>query len=292
MLKSMTGFGHGECEQNQKKIIIDIRSVNGKFLDQTVKMPKSLMSLEDLIRKNVASRLSRGSVEIYVSYIDYQNNEEDVIINTPLAKELLLGSNKIAEDLNLDNNLTVRDLMRFNDVVQIEKAELNIDELRPILINALNDTLNSIDEMRIIEGKNLYIDLKEKINNIEINMNKIEKIAPTVEIEYAEKLKQRVSEILGGVQIDEAKLANEVAFFADKADINEEIVRMKSHIKQFNEILDSNEPAGKKFEFLCQEMTRETNTLGSKANNLNLTNLVLYQKNELEKIKEQMRNVE
>lgn len=292
MILSMTGFGHGEEERDQKKIVVDIRSVNGKFLEQTIKMPRTFLALEDTIRKAVSKHISRGNVDIFVNYFDALSSDTKIVINTALASKIFEEANKLSDELVIQSDMTGKDLLKFPDVLSVEKGEVDIKEIESLLVVALEIALENFDIMRRNEGAELERDLLGNLSNIESNMNRIKELAPSVASEYAQKLRCRIEELLGAIPIDETKFASEVAFFADRSDINEEIVRMFSHIKQFKEITASQTPSGKQFEFLIQEFTRETNTIGSKANSIDLTNLVLFQKNEIEKLKEQIRNVE
>lgn len=292
MIWSMTGFGHGESEKNQKKIVVDIRSVNGKFLEQNIKMPRTFLPLEDTIRKSVSRHISRGNVDVFVNFFDSSASETKVVINACLANKIFEESKRLSDEFFVPNDMTGKDLLKFPDVLSLEKNEVDIKEIENILLLALEEALQNFDIMREREGAELKKDLLGSLSYIEQNMKKIKEIAPSVTSDYAQKLRLRIDELLGNSKIDDSKFANEVAFFADKSDINEEIVRMFSHIKQFNEITFSSTPSGKQFEFLIQEFTRETNTIGSKANSIELTNLVLFQKNEIEKMKEQIRNVE
>lgn len=291
-MKSMTGYGRGEAEDSGYKFVVDIKSVNGKFLDITLKAPKFILPIEDKIKKQISSVLSRGSVEVFVNITRQSESLKNLVVDLPLAKQIMECEENLSNNFNLPRNMTSKDLLRFNGVLTEEEQEIDIEVLGRGLSNAAAGALNELVSMREKEGLNLKIDLKSKIDGIEDCTKRVKEKAPEVVREYHDKIKVRVQELLGETVIDENKLANEVAFFADKADINEEIVRLESHIWQFNQLLDASEPVGKKLEFLSQEITREINTTGSKANNITLTNLVLEMKNLNESIKEQIRNVE
>lgn len=292
MIVSMTGFGHGAIEKELKKFTVDIRSVNGKFLDLNIRIPRQFMSFEDDIRKIVSKNISRGSVDIFVNYFDQNSNADNLKVDLELASKIKEFSSAVAIHTNTHEEISAKDLLRFSDVLSQATPEIDLESLKPILIEALNTAIIQHSDMRNTEGKSLEKDLRENLKNIELNIKKIEKLAPSVSKEFANKLKQKIEDSLKGIAVDESRLLTEIAIFVDKSDINEEIVRLKSHIKQFEDCLKDNQPAGRRLEFLVQEMLRETNTIGSKANNLEITNIVLSQKNELEKIKEQIRNVE
>ena len=291
-MKSMTGYGRGEAEEGGYKFVVDIKSVNGKFLDVNIKAPRMILMVEDKLKKQISTYLSRGTVEAYVNVSKLSDSMKNLVVDMPLAKQIMDCEASLSSEFNLPKNMTSKDLLRFNGVLTEEEQEIGLEVLESGLTKAFEGALTSLVAMREKEGVNLKADLKSKIDGIEKCVCQIKTKAPTVVREFHDKIKLRVQELLADVVLDETKLANEVAFFADKADINEEIVRLESHILQFNNLIADNAPVGKKLEFLSQEITREINTTGSKANNIELTNLVLEMKNLNESIKEQIRNVE
>lgn len=289
---SMTGFGRGEAEKDGYNFVVDIKSVNGKFLDVSIKAPKTVLVVEDKLRKQISNKLNRGTVDVFVTITKQGLTCKNLVVDYLLAEQILKGAEGLSDRFNLPTTITSKDLLRFNGVLVEEEDKISTETLEAGLLEALEIALNELLKMRKIEGELLNADLKQKIDGISSCLTKVKNKAPEVVTEYYEKIKSRVQELLEGVEIDENRLASEVAFFADKADINEEIVRLESHIIQFNNLLGESIPVGKKFEFLSQEITREINTMGSKANNITLTNLVLEMKNLNESIKEQIRNVE
>ena len=291
-MKSMTGYGKCTVAEFDRILTVEIKTVNNRFLDINHRLPKFLSSCDDLVRANVKSALSRGSVDVY---FDYENNSQSgkiVEVDEALVSSLAAKGKEIADKYGVDNNFNVAEIMRFSDVVTVKNAEENEDIVRELLDKCLKGALVALDAMRTREGAGIKADLKGLIDSIDDYLSKAKLRAPMVVAEYKTKIHTRVSEILEGVEVDEVKLLNEVAFFADKADINEEMQRLSSHIKQFNDILESDEPQGRKLDFLSQEINREINTMGSKSNDKELTGYVLAMKNQLEKIKEQIRNVE
>lgn len=289
---SMTGFGHSQLMENGYKFEITIKSVNAKFLDVEIKAPKSVLSKEEHYKKMIGSVASRGTIVVFISVSNIDSSGKEICIDLDLAKSIYDKTMELSNSLNVPANLSGKDIMRFNGVVVEAEREGDEELINSGVEKALIVAINDFKKAKFVEGENLKQDLQEKINLLACELDKVKIIAPLVQKEYYEKLKQRVQELLQGVEIDETKLVNEVAFFADKADINEEIVRLLSHITQFKNYINSDGPLGKKFEFLSQEMTREINTMGSKANNLELTKCVLNAKNINESIKEQIRNVE
>lgn len=291
-MKSMTGFGHGLAECDNKKVSIDLKSVNGRFLDVSIKMPKSFLSLEDLIKNQIKSELARGTVDVFVTITKGSEDSFEVSLNGQLCQSVYDEAESLSRSSGIPNGLTIKDLMRIDGVLNLETKELDVSEYDTLISSALAQALSALGLMRETEGLNLQRDLADKINHLRAVVDKIAYAVPESLASYKEKLTQRITETLNGIEIDESKLINEVAFFIDKSDINEEITRLYSHIEQFIELLNSQGPVGKQLEFISQEITREINTTGSKAGSIAITNLVLDAKNINESIKEQIRNVE
>lgn len=291
-MKSMTGYGKFTVTENDRIITIEIKTVNNRFLEINHRLPKALSFCEDIVRNSLKSALSRGNVDVY---FDYKNNSEksrEVSVDYALANELVKNSAILCEKYALINNFNVTELMRYPDVLTITESGDDEEIVRNIVKRCMDGAIENLNAMREKEGATIRNDLKNLIDSIEEHLEQVKLRAPLVVEEYREKISNRINEILQGVEVDETKLLNEVAFFADKADVNEEIQRLTSHIIQFNEILESNEAQGRKLDFLSQEINREINTTGSKSNDKTLTSYVLAMKNQLEKIKEQIRNVE
>lgn len=291
-MKSMTGYGKFTVAEFDRVLTIEIKTVNNRFLDVNHRLPKVLACCEDIVRANVKQALSRGTVDIYFDYTNNSQSGKVVVVDEALASLLAEKGKELATKYELTNNFNVAEIMRFTDVVTVKNADEDEQVVRELVDKCLIGAINALNDMRLKEGATIKNDLKALIDSIEEYLVKAKLRAPLVVEEYKNKIHARVSEILDGVEVDEAKLLNEVAFFADKADINEEMQRLSSHIKQFNDILESDEPQGRKLDFLSQEINREINTTGSKSNDKELTSYVLAMKNQLEKIKEQIRNVE
>lgn len=291
-MKSMTGFGRGEAEDSLHKVTVDIKSVNGKFLDATVKMSKNFLSAEEDIKSIIKSCLSRGTVDVFVSVQNKENAPVNLSLNTSLAESIFSEANKLSAKLNLVNNVTINDLLKFNDVMVPVMDEKDNEKVILLIKEAVKIAATNMSKMQEIEGKKMQADLTEKIGQMQQVVENIKAICPEVVEEFRVKLKERIAEALGEVELDMGRLLNEVAYYVDKTDVNEEVVRLTSHISQFNKLLVDTAPVGKRLEFLAQEMTREINTTGSKVASLSLTALVLQAKNINESIKEQIRNVE
>lgn len=291
-MKSMTGYGKGEAAGANRKVTIEIKSVNNRFLDINTRFPKSLSYVEDVVKKKIQEVVKRGTLDVYYTYEVTGETDKVVETDVPLAAEYLTAMRKIRDEFGLPDDITTMSLVRMQDVLVVTAAEENRDEIKVLFESAAAEAVRSLDAMRTTEGKSVQADLAKLVGNIIVSLKKVVVRAPSVVTEYKEKLSKRIADLLDSPAIDEARIATEVAVFADKCDINEEISRLTSHIDQFTKALESNEPQGRRLDFLSQEMNREINTMGSKANDLELSKLVIEMKNELEKIKEQIRNVE
>ncbi len=291
-MKSMTGYGKGEAAGANRKVTIEIKSVNNRFLDINTRFPKSLSYVEDVVKKKIQEVVKRGTLDVYYTYEVTGETDKVVETDVPLAAEYLTAMRKIRDEFGLPDDITTMSLVRMQDVLVVTAAEENRDEIKELFESAAAEAVRSLDAMRTTEGKSVQADLAKLVGNIIVSLKKVVVRAPSVVTEYKEKLSKRIADLLDSPAIDEARIATEVAVFADKCDINEEISRLTSHIDQFTKALESNEPQGRRLDFLSQEMNREINTMGSKANDLELSKLVIEMKNELEKIKEQIRNVE
>ena len=278
------------AEANPK--ILHIKSVKGKFLDINVKMGKNFLSVEEDIKNIIKAKQTRGTIDVFVSVLDKGVSAPTLVINFDLAKEIYNESAKISSQLNIPNNISAKDLLKFDDVMEIDTNSIEIESISKLIKLATEVAVNNMSVMQETEGKKMQADLKDKINQMSNVVEKIKSFAPEAIEEFRNKLKQRISEALVDTSLDMNRFLNEVAYYVDKTDINEEIVRLHSHINQFNKLILDTDPVGKRLEFLTQEITREINTTGSKVSNINLTTLVLEAKNINETIKEQIRNVE
>lgn len=293
MIKSMTGFGRGESRDNVRHFVVEIKSVNHRYNDIIIKMPKHLNYIEDRVRKHIKSRISRGRVEVYINLEYIEDSAAKVQVDLPLAKSYKEAVENLNEKLYINDKITIDLIAKFPDVIRVEKKEDDEDEVWDCLKNALEEALDKLIEMRIREGQELAKDVRLRSKNIIDIVKTIEARSPEVVLEYRNKLKNRIEELLeDSYELDESRLANEVAFFADKSNIDEEIVRLYSHVNQLVSTLDTDVPVGRRLDFLIQEMNREANTIGSKASDIVITNKVVELKSEIEKIREQIQNIE
>ena len=291
MIKSMTGFGRGTYEIDGRKYIIEIKSVNHKYNDVSVKLPRILISLEDGIKKQISSNISRGKIDVYVTFEDYSEKVMNIRINKPLAKEYLKQFKELADETGVEFSPTVMEISKLPDILKLEESD-ETDQISNELNIALEEAIKNFVEMRAQEGEKLIADMKNRIDWIEGKVEEISEYSSTLVPEYIEKLNARIKEYLKTDVVDEARLAQEIVIYSDKCSIEEELTRLRSHISQFNNLLKGSSPIGKKFDFLVQEMNREVNTIGSKANSLDITNRVIDIKTEIENIREQVQNIE
>lgn len=289
-MKSMTGFGRAKYEESLREYSVEIKSVNHKYNDVSVKLPRSLSYLEEKVKKEISNYISRGKVDVFISFTNNSDKGKNVRINTEIAKLYIDQLQNLCDETNIQNNINIMDISKMPDVLTIENVE-DEELIWNELSKALNIALNSFMEMRQAEGQKIGEDLKRRIEKVSIKIDEICTYSTRLVEEYVVKLENRIKEILK-TDIDEARLAQEVVIYADKCSVEEEITRLKSHINQFLKLLDTSEAIGKKLDFLLQEMNRETNTIGSKANCLEITNLVVDVKTELENIREQVQNIE
>lgn len=290
-MKSMTGFGRGKYENDSREYIVEIKSVNHKYNDITIKMPRNIAYLEENVKKEINKVISRGKVDVYISFVNNSNIGRNVKINTELASMYINELRKICNETGIQDNINVIDIAKMPDVLTIQNDE--DEELLWSELNlALKEALDGFVSMRQAEGEKIKKDLLERINEVLENTNKISNFSTRLVEDYVVKLTNRVKEYLKTNVVDESRLAQEVVIYADKCSVEEEITRLKSHITQFVELLNADGAIGKKIDFLLQEMNRETNTIGSKANCLDITNLVVEIKTELENIREQIQNIE
>jgi uncharacterized protein (TIGR00255 family) len=292
MIRSMTGFGRGSKEEEGKSFIIEIKSVNHRYLDLNIKLPRNITSLEERIRKSLSAKINRGKVDIYITQNTIASNDVAASFNYSLADSYIGCLKEIRDRYDIRDDISVSLIARFPDVIAVNQKEEDMETIWNTLNSALTDAIGMMVGMREREGLKLKEDISDRCDYIIELLGKISDRAPAISAEYKEKLEKRVRELLGDVKLDENRIAMEVAIFADKSNIDEEIVRLSSHIVQMRETLELAEPVGRKLDFIIQEMNRETNTIGSKANDLELTNTVLNIKNEIEKIREQVQNVE
>jgi uncharacterized protein (TIGR00255 family) len=293
LISSMTGFGRGSSEDEGKRsFTVEIKSINHRYLDINIRMPRALISLEEKIRKCVNEKISRGKVDIFVTYNNYAKAEVEANFNTALADSYVKCLAQIKERYNLKDEASISLIARFPDVVYVEEKEENLEEIWNLLRSSTMEALDSLVKMRLIEGEKLSQDIGKKCENIHLNVQKIEEKAPRVVESYKVKITERLKELVDLTQLDENRINMELAIYADKSSIDEEITRLNSHISQLLDTVKSNEVVGRKLDFIVQEMNREANTIASKSVDLEITNYALNIKNEIEKIREQIQNIE
>ena len=292
MIRSMTGYGKASLSVEGREYQVEIKSVNHRYLDINIKMPRTLGYLEETIKKQISEKIKRGKIDVFITFENNSQEGKDIKINKELAKIYINQLKELAQEENISSNIEVIDIAKFPDILTI-KIEQEDEKIKSEILQVTKDATDKIIEMKNIEGQKISQDLLARIGKIENKIEEISKKSTGLIEEYVVKLEKRIKEILKTEEIDKSRLAQEVVIYADKCSVEEEITRLKSHIYQFkNLIADNNETIGKKLDFIIQEMNRETNTIGSKANNLEITNGVIDIKTELEDIREQTQNIE
>ena len=292
MIKSMTGFGRCEVLKDSRKFTVELKSVNHRYLDVNIRMPKKLNFFETSIRTLLKSYADRGKVDIFITYEDLSQSQVSVKYNAALAAEYLKYLNQMAEEFSLDNDVRVSTLSRYPEVFTMEECSEDEDELWNGLKEALEGAFSQFVEMRTKEGERLKEDILLKLDLLSEHIRIIEERSPQIIAEYRTKLEEKMRELLEDTQIDDNRIAAEVILFADKICTDEEVVRLKSHIQHMKETLEESNGIGRKLDFIAQEMNREANTILSKANDLDISNRAISLKTEIEKIREQIQNIE
>lgn len=292
MLRSMTGYGRAKRAFDSREYIIDIKSVNNRYNDISIKIPRSISFLEEKVKQKLTNAVSRGKVEVFITFNNYSEKGKNIRINSELAKKYIQEIKKISADTENVQAINIQEILKLPDVLNIELETEEEEVIWNELEQTLTDAINNFIAMREKEGTKIKEDLENRITFIEIMVKNVSEISVNLVSDYIQKLEKRINEILQNNSVDENRLAQEVVIYSDKCSIEEELTRLKSHILQFNDLLNSTTANGKKIDFLIQEMNRETNTIGSKANNLKITNYVIDIKTELENIREQIQNVE
>ncbi len=292
MIKSMTGYGSAERIGCEKKFTVEIRSVNHRYSDVNVKTPRVYAFAEDTMRKTLSRHIARGKADAFLSVEGINGESGEVFVNTEIAKGYYEALKKLKETFPVAGEITLQDIARFSDVFSLQRAAEDTEEIIKLIGEATEEAALRFTAMREKEGEGLFADLSENTDALEALVCEVEKRAPKIVSEYTARLTARMQEILGETQIDEGRLLNEVAVFADKVNVNEELKRLYSHISQMRSFLKATEPIGRKMDFLIQEMNREVNTIGSKSNDLEVARLVIDSKAVIEKLREQIQNVE
>ncbi len=291
-VRSMTGYGRGEHLAQDRKFVVEMKSVNHRYHDLNIKLPRVLASVEDNIKKCIAKDVFRGKIDVYVSFETFSADDVEIKLNESLAKAYAEKIHILENLLQQKNEDIVSLTARFPDVIVVEKAQKEEEVMWAGLLPALEQALENFIAMRQREGENLKQDILQKANRIQNLVDDVKVYAPTVVVEYQEKLQNRLKELLDKVEVDPQRLAMEVAIFADKGCIDEELTRLDSHLKQLNEMMEQGGQVGRKLDFLVQEMNRESNTIASKANDIRIVKATIELKSEIEKIREQIQNLE
>lgn len=292
MIKSMTGFGRCEMADGNRKFTVEIKSVNHRYLDVNIKMPKKLNFFESAIRNLLKEYIERGKVDVFISYEDYTEDNFSLKYNEDVAAQYLAHLQAMAEKFGIDNDIRVSTLSRYPEVFTMEEQNIDEKELWAGLESALRGALEQFVESRIVEGERLRIDLIEKLNAMLTYVDYIEERSPEILKEYRQRLEEKVRELLGDKQIDEARIATEITIFADKICVDEETVRLRSHIQSTMDTLNAGGGMGRKLDFIAQEMNREANTILSKSNDLKISDTGINLKTDIEKVREQIQNIE
>ena len=292
MIKSMTGFGRCEVAENNRKFTVEMKSVNHRYLDVNMKMPKKLNFFESSIRNELKKYIQRGKVDIFISYEDFSETNVCIKYNKNIAAEYKAFLDQMAEDFGIDNDIRVSSLSRYPEVFTMEDADADEEELWKELREAIQGASEAFVETRIKEGENLKNDLIQKLDGMLVHVDFITERSPQIIAEYKKKLQDKVRDLLEDTKVDEARLLTEVTIFADKVCVDEELVRLRSHIETTKKTLMEGGSIGRKLDFIAQEMNREANTTLSKSNDLEISNCAIELKTEIEKVREQIQNIE
>lgn len=291
-MKSMTGYGKSKLEINGRSYSVEIKSVNYRYCDISVRLPRNISFYENDVKKLISSKVSRGKIDVFIEYTNYTNEGKDVVINKDLARLYIKELRDLAIEEHLSDNLNITEITKMPDVLQLKNNENENDIILQELMQCTTNAVDNFINMRSVEGKKIKEDLTIRLNNIKSMVEEISKNTTGLIEEYVVKLGERVKEILKTDIVDENRLAQEIVIFADKSSIQEELTRLNSHIGQFETLLTDENAIGKKLDFIIQEMNREANTIASKSVKLEITNLVIEIKTELEDIREQIQNIE
>ncbi len=292
MLKSMTGYGRSEAIVGTKKITVEIKSVNHRFSDYNIKVPRQYGFLEERMRRRISESVTRGKIDVYVSIEMCGEADKTVTVNRELAQNYISALRGLCEEFGLKNDLTVSTIASFSDIFRSEPRRDDEDELWQTVLPVAEQAIKAFCAMREREGGRIEEDLRARVSYMQSLAQRIDERSPEIVAEYKEKLYAKIKELLEDRDIDDARVLTEVAIFADKTAVNEETVRLASHYYEFFAIMDSGQPAGRKLDFLIQEINREVNTIGSKASDLETAKIVVTLKGEIEKLREQIQNIE
>ncbi|MGI6403799.1 MAG: YicC/YloC family endoribonuclease [Oscillospiraceae bacterium] len=292
MISSMTGYGKAQKLVDGREISVEIRSVNHRFFEFSARIPRSMAYLEEKLKSLVYRQVSRGKVDVSVTLVSLEEPDAQVLINTPLAKGYLEALRNLSQELGVEDDITMSSLARFHDIFVLHRAELDADALWEAVRQVAEEALKSYLAMRAAEGEKLKADILERLEVIEGYVAQVEERSPKTVEEYRARLYAKLCEVLQNQQMEEQRILTEAAIFAEKIAVDEETVRLRSHIAQMREFLQSQQPVGRKMDFLVQEFNREANTIGSKAQDIEISKIVVALKSEIEKIREQVQNIE
>ncbi|WP_343249913.1 YicC/YloC family endoribonuclease [Diplocloster hominis] len=292
MVKSMTGFGRSEAQDENRKFLVEMKAVNHRYLDINIRMPKKLAFFETAIRSLLKNYIQRGKVDVFISYEDFTENKLALRYNSDIAAEYLQYMKKMAQDFELEDSIQVSTLARLPEVFTLEDQAPDEKELWALLEQALKGAAEQFVETRLVEGEHLKNDLLAKLDGMSVLVDEIERRSPEIIREYREKLEEKVKELLADTQIEESRIATEVVIYADKICVDEEMVRLRSHIAGTKAALSAGDGVGRKLDFIAQELNREANTILSKANDMEISNVAIDLKTEIEKVREQIQNIE
>lgn len=289
---SMTGYGMGEHSNEKFHVKVEIKSVNNRYCDIAIRLPKNLIALEDKIKREIRNSVSRGKIDVFINIENLESDNSEIDVDLDLAKQYFDAFTKLRENLNIKDEISLSDIYKMQGVITATAKDEDIEEYWNVLSVALNTAIKNFLEMRKVEGENLKLDIEEKLRNIKKSSEAINEKAPISLEENTNKLKENIKNNLKDENLDIQRLTTEVAIMCDKLSIDEEITRIFLHISQFNDIINLNEPVGRKLDFLIQELNREVNTVGSKSTDIEILNNVVNLKSEIEKIREQIQNIE
>ncbi len=292
MIKSMTGYGSAKGQTGGLEITVELKSVNNRYLDTSVRLPRSFLFAEDAVKSAVQAHISRGKVDVFVSIDTSLADDMTVKVNEPLLKGYIEAIRHISEEYSLANDLTALSVSRFPDVLSVEKKDLDAEAISAALCEVTERALCDFDAMRLREGEKLRDDVLSRLETIDALVATVERESPKTVAEYRSRLEQKMAEVLGTAGIDESRILAEAALFADHIAVDEETVRLRSHMAQLRTMINGNSPTGRKIDFLIQEFNREANTIGSKCQNSDIAHVVVDLKSEIEKIREQIQNIE
>ena len=292
MVKSMTGYGSAKGQAEGLEISVELKSVNNRFLDTAVRLPRSFLFAEDAVKSAVQSHISRGKVDVFVTVDSASAGNMTVKVNEPLLRGYIDALRHISEEYSLENDLTALSVSRFPDVLSVEKSDMDAEAIAAAIVSVTEQALCDFDAMRLREGEKLRDDVLNRLDTVDTLVSAIEREAPNTVAKYRSRLEQKMTEVLGTAGIDESRILAEAAIFADHIAVDEETVRLRSHMSQLRTMINGSAPTGKRIDFLMQEFNREANTIGSKCQNSDIAHIVVDLKSEIEKIREQIQNIE